>query len=842
MSLLEPDVALSDFALAIECAILALWLHRSPPDKNALHAWLVLFFAAVGSAALLGGITHGFLGDPQTTAARATWNATLVAIGFAALSNWVIGARLLFSPVTARGVSVLAGVIFAGYVTTVLFFNQSFAVATLHSAPAGGFLTIALTITYLQTRRRYLLPGIAGLALSFAAAALQQIEVGLPSLGLTHNAVYHLFQIIAMLLIFPTALGLARETILQARVTEPVKMSTKLGLSGASLFSVALALATFYLGYADGRRIIKFVVATVVPEKYGGGEVSSWVRQKKENTKVLVFVHGVTGTPSSTWTFQSGSASVYWPKLVEQEEGLKDYDIFVMSYYSPQLKEGPGMFQLADGLYNELLERKIYPDKTGSGQYTEIIFICHSMANLILRNMMITNPLPSDSPTAVSLILSIASPSAGSALAELVEKISDNTVYQEMVKAERNSYLQLLNGVWKQSAFDTEIACAFERKEYVGLGKKIVEEASATSVCTRDDPVGIDEDHISIVKPPDRSHPIHRWLVNQIGKEAKKRAWELDRWTNKEIIVGGKDFPESNLHAAMITLVLRAYLPELQVSVRYGMGHASRLFSSLIDRRVDIYPEYDGSLVYEYLRRPLPGERSSSEMRSSGNVAGNEELVNAEMAKELQTLNLKYFSHFGFHNPYVLVMLRSTAQRLGILEASGRVTISRLAGVARENLVLFSDQDFFGRNEWSALQERYNLGFIKTDFAQHDTIYDRLRASRSERPGLVIVGFGSDAELNSGDPELIKIDDDLGVFPFYYPAPLLDKRLLRKFPGIEAAMFKLRGIMDIKEMADLLQAHKAKMQKAANLSREERAKILEELAAEFLIKKGVLAK
>jgi glycine betaine/choline ABC-type transport system substrate-binding protein len=626
-----------------------------------------------------------------------------------------------------------------------------------------------------------------------------------------------------------SARGLTRDPEFQNRPAHRTALFARPRFAYVAALLAMVSVLTFYLGYAYGRQVVRIVVATVVPEKYGGGELSRFVRQEKNNSKVVVFVHGVTGTPTSTWTFKGNGVSAYWPKIVEQDSDLNGYDIFVMSYYSPQLQEGPGIFQLADSLYKELVEHGIYPDKSGTGVYKEVIFVCHSMANLILRNMMITNPLPNNSSTSVPLVLSIASPSAGSALAELVANIADNTVYQEMAKAEKNSYLQLLNGVWRKASFDTEIACAFERKEYAPLGKRVVDQTSATSVCTREDTVGIDEDHITIVKPPSKDHDIHKWLVREIRRPIQKRAWELDRWVNNEIIVAGKDFAESNMHAAMIAAVVRAHLPDLKVTVKYNLGNASRLYSALLDRRIDIYAEYDGSLLHEYLRRPLPGEPGAPP------VGDTVEIVNREMEKELQTLTIKYLPHFGFDDPYVFVMLRAKAQELGILEPEGRVRASNLATVVAK-LELFSDQEFFSRNEWAALKEKYGWAAMKTEFAQHTGIYERLRASKSQQTGAIIVGFGSDAELHEFNGDITIIEDDKKVLPNYYAAPFLDKRLLRRFPGLEEALRKLAGTITQREMSGLLATYKARLGDAASPGA---AKTLEKVVADFMDQKGI---
>jgi hypothetical protein len=210
VTLLEPDVALTDFGLAAECAALAAWLHWRSGAARPLQTWFVIFFSAVGIGAFLGGITHGFLADIQSTIYGVIWSATMLAIGLAAVASWAIGAHLLFSERAAKRVVLLAGSLFALYAATVLAVSQSFTVAVVFYVPAVTFVLITFVLTYLRRPRNDVLAGIAGLILSFAAAAIQQTETAI--LGLTYNALYHLVQAVALLLIFVAARGLTRET------------------------------------------------------------------------------------------------------------------------------------------------------------------------------------------------------------------------------------------------------------------------------------------------------------------------------------------------------------------------------------------------------------------------------------------------------------------------------------------------------------------------------------------------------------------------------------------------------------------------------------------------------
>jgi Family of unknown function (DUF6962) len=208
MTLHEPAVALSDFALAIECGAFAAWLVRR--SRTPIGLAFAALFAASAVAALLGGITHGFLPDQQTLAARLVWSGTLAAIGIAGFACWVVGALLLLPPRGARVVAVLAGLVFIGYLAVILFVSRSFTVAVADYAPASAFLLIAFGLAFWRQRTGYLLAGVAGVLLSFVAAAIQQAGIALHPGYLDHNTLYHLVQALAFLLLFLAARGLVR--------------------------------------------------------------------------------------------------------------------------------------------------------------------------------------------------------------------------------------------------------------------------------------------------------------------------------------------------------------------------------------------------------------------------------------------------------------------------------------------------------------------------------------------------------------------------------------------------------------------------------------------------------
>jgi hypothetical protein len=203
----EPDVALTDYGLAIENAVFAYLLIRRRTPLDPGTGWFVAFFAAASLAALAGGTVHGFFLDERTLGARILWPATLFAIGLSALSAWAIGAHLLLSARGAQIVVVAAALEFLVYGAVLLGVTQAFEVAVANYLPAALFLLVVFGLTYRHTRRPAALAALVGLALTFVAAGVQVGRVALHPVYFNHNALYHMIQALALLLLFIGARG-----------------------------------------------------------------------------------------------------------------------------------------------------------------------------------------------------------------------------------------------------------------------------------------------------------------------------------------------------------------------------------------------------------------------------------------------------------------------------------------------------------------------------------------------------------------------------------------------------------------------------------------------------------
>ncbi len=205
-----PDVTLTDYGLALECAVFAVLLYRARDHAGPAHSWFTVFFAALAAAALTGGTAHGFFHDEHTLAHQLLWNATLIAIGVVALSAWMIGSRFEFARRAGRILRWMGVALFFGYCVVILLVRNTFAVAIIHYLPAVLFLFLAFATSYFRSRKQYLLTGLIGLSLTLVAAGTQQLGIALHPVYFDHNALYHLIQAIAVLMLFLSARGIVR--------------------------------------------------------------------------------------------------------------------------------------------------------------------------------------------------------------------------------------------------------------------------------------------------------------------------------------------------------------------------------------------------------------------------------------------------------------------------------------------------------------------------------------------------------------------------------------------------------------------------------------------------------
>jgi hypothetical protein len=211
----EPDVALTDLALALECFVLTLRFTRSRvPDVWQRQAFRLLFWSA-GAAALIGGLYHGYLLEASNRVYGSVWLVIFLAAGLASFGCWMIASSVFFSRKASRDVNLVGIVLLLIYLASALVRMRSFLSVVAATSVTALALLAAYVHAYRRNRNPRALYGVAGILLVFAGSAIQRSGWDLHP-RFTHDALYHVMLGISLYLIY-LSVPAVREEALRAR-------------------------------------------------------------------------------------------------------------------------------------------------------------------------------------------------------------------------------------------------------------------------------------------------------------------------------------------------------------------------------------------------------------------------------------------------------------------------------------------------------------------------------------------------------------------------------------------------------------------------------------------------
>lgn len=196
--MLEPDVTITDYVLAVQCLGFALLLARKS------RPWFLLF-ASVSLGSFTGGTVHGFIPNEESPTYGALWRITLISIGITALAGWHVGASFLTDSRAVRLIRQVAVLQFCLFSVIILLYSQEFLFAALNYLPSALFLLVVFAKEYLATERAALLGGAIAIVLTFAGSFVQITGISLHPQYFNHNALYHAIQFGALCLLFAAA-------------------------------------------------------------------------------------------------------------------------------------------------------------------------------------------------------------------------------------------------------------------------------------------------------------------------------------------------------------------------------------------------------------------------------------------------------------------------------------------------------------------------------------------------------------------------------------------------------------------------------------------------------------
>ena len=203
----QPITLATDYALGLTALAGAILLARKRRGPGSLPAPLwAAGFACVGAAAFLGGTWHGFARELSPAASAILWKATMAGTGLAA---FFLVAGAAFGSLGRRPATAVTALA-AGKLAVFLFWAAS------HDEYDGvvvdtGVAMAAILVLQLAAwvrRRAPSAPGIsAGILVSLVAAAVEALGLS-PGGPFSHDDLYHVIEIVALLFLYAGGLRL----------------------------------------------------------------------------------------------------------------------------------------------------------------------------------------------------------------------------------------------------------------------------------------------------------------------------------------------------------------------------------------------------------------------------------------------------------------------------------------------------------------------------------------------------------------------------------------------------------------------------------------------------------
>ncbi|GIN63816.1 glycine/betaine ABC transporter permease [Robertmurraya siralis] len=250
-----------------------------------------------------------------------------------------------------------------------------------------------------------------------------------------------------------------------------------------------------------------------------------------------------------------------------------------------------------------------------------------------------------------------------------------------------------------------------------------------------------------------------------IGKEEQK------------IVIAGKLGSEPEILINMYKLLIEEET-DLQVELKPGLGKTSFLFNALKSGDIDIYPEFTGTAISEFLKETAVSNESEEVYQQAKNG----------MLEKYQMLMLEPMQ---YNNTYALAVTEKFADQFG-LEA-----ISDLRGI-EEHINAGFTLEFSDREDgYVGIQSLYGI-----QFPSLVTMEPKLRYVAIESGEINLIdAYSTDSELQQY--KLTVLEDDLLLFPPYQGAPLLREETARQFPEMVDALNQLAGMISDDEMREM---------------------------------------
>jgi osmoprotectant transport system substrate-binding protein len=248
------------------------------------------------------------------------------------------------------------------------------------------------------------------------------------------------------------------------------------------------------------------------------------------------------------------------------------------------------------------------------------------------------------------------------------------------------------------------------------------------------------------------------------------------------ITIGSKNFTEQYILGELYAQALEAN--GFTVEKKLDLGSEQIADKALQNGQIDMYPEYTGTALVATL--DYEGDPAALKTPEETYQKAKELYAQRDPADTMLT-------PAPFNNSYGIFV------RSEVAEEQDLETLADLAE-ASPDLTFVSYSEFQNRSDgYKNMQKNYpafDFGDIRI-VNQLGLRYQGLQGGEGD----VGVGFTTDGQLASD--ELVVMEDPKGIWPFYYPAPVVRTEVLEQNPEMRDVLNEVSASLDVETMREL---------------------------------------
>jgi len=245
------------------------------------------------------------------------------------------------------------------------------------------------------------------------------------------------------------------------------------------------------------------------------------------------------------------------------------------------------------------------------------------------------------------------------------------------------------------------------------------------------------------------------------------------------ITVGSKNFTEQIVLGELYSQVLEE--EGFSVNRELDLGNVTTLDQALQSGEITMYPEYTGTSLVQAL-----GEEDADYPSPQATYDAAEE--GYESRDPAATL----LASVDYNNSYAITVPRDVAEEYDLqtvadlAEASNELTLASF-GECQENPACFSN-----------IQDNYDINF--QDISIVNSLGLRYQALQ-QGDAQAAIGFTTDAQLLSDD--LVVLDEEKNIWPYYYAAPVIDQSYLDEHPRVPEIVNPVSESLQVNDIRNL---------------------------------------